>query len=611
MSYQAKSNAIAVRKQHLFESLEAGLQEWGVEYKDGQVWEVASDDDNYWSPEKLHPYEVDSISQLDDAQFEKLLEGKSSGARYLARRLRRSHGTFSEILSDWAALKELRHWRYQQDAEYLKKMDLDSAGKLLYLGIRFAWQAEQFCQLYSQVCNTKRPWGSCYQPSHGKVKALALTPNYNRLPMWVKKVLVETPQWIETNEINQGRDDRPEGGRIGDIWRLIDCARAWKWCGSLPKKIAERVGRMSVRHRVLAAIAWQQTWGNYTVADLRERNWEWWEHYRSVNISRSILEARFWDEFRRLEKQSIVTLLPIILEKFNPKMARVVVEILLRLPHECLDEVWSYRRERNHEEYVEIIADYSDPKTACFNLFGCSGKATVQAFQSCTSRNAWKWAAALAFGSPDYAQKYLALSECVPFEQDAIAFLQSLHPSAALRMVGTTTFKVRGEVHAVEPYHVKDTGYLWNQLQPTPPALGRVRCWLSIHEELSHEYIERLPDFDLKVHPAWQKIDGLHEVNGRWEIVIPRKNAQLKLWGKQLDHCVGGYGAAINSGDSIILGVKQGMLTHTLEMIPSGSSFRCRQFYGRGNAPASEWLVDSVLGVLMDAKLNQSRSWHW
>ena len=292
MSLSAKSNAIAkrcckqiaVRKKNQHESLKAGLSDWGFEFQGGKLWDMEDSmqtTDDLWASDKLRFWEIDEIEKgIEDADFEQMLEGKSSGARYLARRLRQSSWqvykpTITEILSDWAAIKELRHWMYLQDAEYLKRMDLDSAGKLLHLGIRFAWQAERFCQLYSEVCVENRPWGSCYQPSHGKVKALALTPNYNRLPLWVKKILVTTPQWVETNEVT---DSRPEGGRIGNVWRLIDCAKAWKHAPYLPKGIAEKVGQMSLESRMLAAWAWEKACDKadissaYTLSDLR---WRW------------------------------------------------------------------------------------------------------------------------------------------------------------------------------------------------------------------------------------------------------------------------------------------------------------------------------------------------
>jgi hypothetical protein len=172
MSLSAKSQPLAVRRSVHIESLTIGLKEWGYAFVGGQLFDVAQDLEvpSYVDHRKLHPYEINQIlsGELDSSQVQVLIEGKSAGAKYVARRLlqnswreKQHQSSLDSIKSDWAALKELRRWMDVQDADYLKKMDLDSPGKLLYLGIRFSWQADRFCALYSQVCNVKRPWGSC------------------------------------------------------------------------------------------------------------------------------------------------------------------------------------------------------------------------------------------------------------------------------------------------------------------------------------------------------------------------------------------------------------------------------------------------------------------
>ncbi len=119
MSLSAKSVAIAVRKKIQHESLEAGLQEWGFAFKDGQLWDIEGELESpseFFNSAKLHSHEMDAIERgLSDEEFEKLIEGKSSGARYLARRLRcdrwkEEKASVDSILSDWAAIKELRRW---------------------------------------------------------------------------------------------------------------------------------------------------------------------------------------------------------------------------------------------------------------------------------------------------------------------------------------------------------------------------------------------------------------------------------------------------------------------------------------------------------------------
>lgn len=88
-------------------------------------------------------------------QLKKLLGSKSSGKRHLADDPEDRKGTNNEIIPNWKTLKELRDWKDKQDSEYLKKMQLDSASKLLGIGIRSTDEAEQFCELYNKICALK------------------------------------------------------------------------------------------------------------------------------------------------------------------------------------------------------------------------------------------------------------------------------------------------------------------------------------------------------------------------------------------------------------------------------------------------------------------------
>jgi hypothetical protein len=295
MSYNKKSVPLALRRRHTVDSLKSGLMEWGLELYDKHLYDFHS------SERELAEWEIDRIPEISNQDFESLLEGKSPGARYLARRLRREDAsTIEDILSDWAALKDIRKWMKQQDPDWLISMSLAykkreggwvgyswteptyriiyQPGKLLHLGIRFAWQAERFCKTYDLLCNKKRPWGSCFQPDHGRVKALALTPNFNRLPNWVKRVLAKRSEWLETE-------------RIGDIWRLIDCCYAWRNAPRLPKAIAEKLGKSHAftNEKIkLAGLVWDCLNGHWSLRNLRDvegydrtyRIEQFWEVYR-------------------------------------------------------------------------------------------------------------------------------------------------------------------------------------------------------------------------------------------------------------------------------------------------------------------------------------------
>jgi hypothetical protein len=580
---------------------------------------------------------------FDTKSFEQLIEGKSRGARYLAYQVVEAEKQdkqfdMTQARKDWAATKELRYWAKSHTEDltlcglgyekYLtedgiwkpvsrlydrwnnyneknaeKRFSVDT-GMLLSLGIRYAWQAERFLNLYKEVMNAKRSWRSCYQVNQEKVLQIATTPNYNRLPLWVKKAMVNADAF----EVHSDR--------IGNIWRLRDCARAWKWCGNLPKGIAERVGRMPVKSRFLAKLAWDEIVGD------DRAGWSFFHGHEWQHWNRQNLTSEFWLKFREFEQMNFGQLLPYIMGDENgewsrsgysrkyyyiKKHYRTLLEVALNLPHESLP--WTkLNLSKNSDQLLLGLVDFLSPQKACEHLFGTTGKATVKAFQN-SSPTPRKWAMVLVNGNADLLQKYLNLQEdlVIGFQEDAIPFLKSLSSEVALRMLQTTTFKVRGEVNNVDSNLVRDAGYLWKQLNEDgtgAPELGRVRCWLTVHETLAKEYVRRQPDYELKVNPDFKRVQGLCAVDGSWELEIPTCNAQLKLWGEQLSHCVGGYGQAVNSGRSIILAVReQGRVTHTVEMIPSNGSYKCQQFYGYRNNSAPDSLIDSVIGALNQANL--------
>lgn len=653
MSLNSKRCPLAVRIRNS-QTLGKALFEEGVDLVAGQLEiifntntrELTWGEVEYIQSLFVHPNFRWECSTVDVEHLDELIKGKSRGARFLAYQVvetekQRKDFDMKQALKDWAATKDLRRWAKSRIEDltlcglgykkvltdngweplsrhvnaYTDEKEEDCAhirfaadtGTLLGLGIRFDWQAERFLNLYKEVMNPKRSWGSCYQVDKEKVLAIATTPNYNKLPLWVKKAMVNANAF----EVNSDR--------IGNIWRLPDCARAWKWCGDLPKGIAERIGRMPVKSRVLAKFAWEEIIEKRSVAwqSFNKVNWTEWD---GTPISRHELTMEFWATFRAYSRANFGELLPYIMgdekgersrsgysrEHYIKKHYQTLLEVALNLPHESLP--WTkLNQSKNSDQLLLGLVDFLSPAKACEHLFGTTGKATVKAFQS-SSPTPRKWAMVLVSGNADLLQKYLNLPEdsILGFQEDAIAFLKSLSPEVALRMIQTTTFKVRGEVHPVDSNIVRDTGYLFKRLEDNGgvPNLGRVRCWLSVHETLAKEYVSRLPDFPLKVNPDFQRVQGLCSVDGSWEIEIPTCNAQLKLWGQQLSHCVGGYGEAVNSGRSIILAIREyGRVTHTIEMVKAGNSYSCQQFYGYGNSSAPKELRGSVLDALAQANL--------
>lgn len=548
-------------------------------------WNLSQEEADELANNRLQFCGLGDYGQYTERAHERAMEalkkrGKSAGARYIAARiLRGAEPDLKQLTQDWFAhrniLKEL-------NADELNEIGACST-YLRELGIRFRWEARAFYNLYRQVRIQDRVWNSSCQVNLDRVKYLALTPNYNRLPLWVKEVLINSPHWIQTE-------------RIGDIWRLIDCAKAWKWCPTLPKGIAERVGRMSPRTRMIASLVWQQwEWNGWASA----RKSDWMDE-NDQPISRLEQTLDFWKELREFAKKPLAELVELAQEKgWSHGRVRQLVEKTLKLPHQFLWEKWGRKRDWDLETLQGILATYGTPQDACLHLFGCQGKATVRAFEACQNKDVWQWASAIAYGNPDALQKILALPEVIAYQPDAVAFLKTLPMQSRIRLLSATTFKYRGQVQPISDDHVRDTGYLWSNIQ-NKPELGRVRCWFSVHEQLAAAFVKELPDEALPIPAGWERVDGLASVSGEWELEFPKRVATLKFYGQVLHNCVGGYGPAIKSGRSVVFVVREyGQLTHCVEVCNG----HINQFYQTGNTSADSDIEWSVTKALQQAGL--------
>ena len=502
-------------------------------------------------------------------------QGKSAAARYIAARIYSgSNPDLSFLAQDWVIRKSILSAVSREELASISVGILD----LQHIGIKYGWQARRFIDLYKLTRNPRRVWNSCYQVNKRNVLQIATTPNFNKLPIWVKKGLV-----LYAPQINTDAD------RIGNIWRLPDCIKAWKYQPGLPKKIAEKVGRMSPRSRVIAAIAWK----NAPMIQL------WHDNYSKE--SRHENEMSFWKTFREISRKTLLELLPDMRAIYGIKKVISIAEMWLKLPHNILrDRYESLPVCSNDNEEVltlsNLILKYADPEMACLESLGCKGKATVGLFQK-ASLGQVKWAIALGNKSPDKIQKILSTSQ-IEWEPDAVDFLASLPEKSQLKMLATTTFKYRGQVQTLTKDHIRDTGYLWSNL-PEKPDMGRVRCWFSAHETLSKEFVRNLPDEVLEIHPEWKQFDGLCAVDGTWEIEFPQSVATLKFWGQLLKNCVGGYGPAIQQRRSVIFVIKEnGLPTHCVEMNPSRRIVDCQQFYKAGNSSPDPIIKREVLKAI-------------
>ena len=575
-------------------SLKQELADRGLSWVNGRL---ESADCCGW---ELSQTEVDELRAAGgDAECrDRILRGKSYGAIWLAERLLQGDYHWNRALRYYVELPEaVEELRLIRQINRAMKAEIQALGvnasatDFVRIGCKSVPEAWRFLQAFPKFANMKRVWNSSCQAPLGAINAMVNSPiNYGKLPDWCLKTLVHIGY--------QFKSDRP-----GNIWRLIPASKAWKWCPELPKRVAEKVGKMSVKARMLAPIAW-------FYAERLDADGNCYDQKAAKTQAENVLS--FWHMLDCLMRQSLGQTLinniyencdyPVICQIARPwgryKMGCFLSE-MLGVPVGLID----LPKEFSREDCYKQIAQYGSPEQVAHTIFGVTGKATIAAMQQCKNKDAWDWAASLAYGNPDLLQKYFKLEAPIAFQQETMPFLKAIGDGPALRMLQTLTYKVRGEVAEVDTNIVRDTGYLWQQIK-NKPELGRVRCWLSVHEELARVFVAEQPNEALPVHPDWQPLDGLCAVARTWEIVLPKSTADLKLWGQLLSHCVGGYGPAVKSGRSVIFGVvMSGQLRYTVEMCPTSYGWTCSQFYGLRNSGPDRDLRDSVLDAITQSGL--------
>jgi hypothetical protein len=159
------------------------------------------------------------------------------------------------------------------------------AERLVDLGVKHWWEVKRFLPLWEGVRAPGRVWNSGYQPDHSTVLAVACTPNYNRLPIWVKRVLVRMP--VPT--------------RIGNVWDLIPAASVWKYNTGIPKSLAVRLGTLYKSRpdlRALAGVIWKEEgkqWDRARRRSRTERVSAFWQRFNEVcHSGRTAIAQYLW-----------------------------------------------------------------------------------------------------------------------------------------------------------------------------------------------------------------------------------------------------------------------------------------------------------------------------
>lgn len=476
--------------------------------------------------------------------------------------------TMRELCAKMMAYKAIKSAVDQYGDEELPLPRNTMVYALIKLGVKFTAQADKFIQIYREYATPGRTFGSCYQPIQ-RMAVLATNPEYWCLPDHTIRGMIhgkfKIPNYFA------------DGDRIGNVWDFIPAVKAWSLCPELPKKIAVRVGKMELWKRYAAMLAWN-TPGICEIPEKADK------------------VTAFWIAFNSECQKGPGNAIHVLLQPWEGKPATPMeyrlVETILGIDYKSLEGT---------ERFAQV-AKYLPAKEALQTLFGVSSKSLVQSWTKATPE-AIQWASVIApKGNIDWINKFLLVDNCIPYFSECVEFLNSLSPSRALAMLQTTTYKYRGEIRQLEDCHFKDTGMIFYQLKQKgfTPNVGRVRCWLTVHEELSRQYISVLPNEKVVLNSKWEAVNGLSAVDGSWRIELPTNTAQLKLWGEQLHNCVGGYGESINNGYCVVFVVYfHGALKYCVEVRHG----EIKQFYGQRNSAPDYSERDAVLASLRDAKL--------
>jgi len=411
--------------------------------------------------------------------------------------------------------------------------------------------------------------------SLARVNLIHKVANTTAFPKEIRADLARYGPW-ESYFINKG---------FKNVHTLPTCIEAWKWESGLPKNIAYKVGKLSLRLRMTSRWAWVY---NY--------------HHHQVHKEGYLKRCKelFWQRMAKLSRMSPLNFAYTV--AFKVPCDKVYWELFL----ECslgLPKGSVSINPFTYENLESVITDIVGIRGLMPLLFGCGGKATEEAYLKSDQRRI-SWARFIGKGNPDLVQKILLLPECIPFFDETIEFLCSLEPTTAIRLLQKTTYTYKRKVCQVSDDLIRDSGYLWDNLEKKP-KLKRIRCWLSLHNKLLQEYICTLPDEPLSIPYGWEHIQGLSPVDKSWEIELPTSTATLKYWGELLHNCVGSYGKAIESGRSVVFVVKEDNTpTHCVEF--SVRDKRIIQFCSDHNGLPNEKLKKEVIDVLSNSGFIQS-----
>ncbi len=186
--------------------------------------------------------------------YNQLIKGKSDGARWIAKELKfkalvggpgeLTQGHLDELGRQWNLYREIKPLFKDPD---LASYHLSPYHFINRKGINTPDDVIAFLDLWTEVA---KPGAHFRYRGNPSINSVALVAKYcSELPLHAKRDLVG---------LGYGQFYRLDFDRLGNVYRLIDCARAWKVEPELPKNVAEQIGRMPANQRFAAKVAWKE-----------------------------------------------------------------------------------------------------------------------------------------------------------------------------------------------------------------------------------------------------------------------------------------------------------------------------------------------------------------
>jgi hypothetical protein len=206
------------------------------------------------------------------------------------------------------------------------------------------------------------------------------------------------------------------------------------------------------------------------------------------------------------------------------------------------------------------------------------------------------WLVSLAYlgWSVDQLKQIPAEPLAMPVNEYILAWVDTLPHTRVIKYISPKTMTVHGREVKAHPQLILDAAQNWAWLQINHPevfegAQPRLRDLFEVHDYYYKLKVKLEPSFSIPVDESVKALIG--STFEGFSVEFPTESRTLKEWGSKLDHCVGGYGEAVQCGYSSIFSLNgaDGEPVYTIEVDPD--TMGLRQFFGFHNSNPPEELA--------------------